>query len=69
MALTQHPPKQLPNRNQFKHVIFAPDAENGLEASVFPFAREAIARKDWDAAAKAIKMTAETLNRAGERLG
>ena len=59
----------MPNRDQFKHVLFAPDLENGLEASVFPFAREAIATKDWKKAAEAIKMTADVLNRAGERLG
>jgi N-acetylated-alpha-linked acidic dipeptidase len=60
---------QLPGREQFKHVIFAPDANNGHEASVFPFARDAIEKKDWDAAAKAIKKTADIINRAGERLG
>ncbi|XP_014556141.1 hypothetical protein COCVIDRAFT_100564 [Bipolaris victoriae FI3] len=59
----------LPNRDQFKHVLFAPDLENGLEASVFPYAREAIASKDWKRAAEAIQMTADVLNRAGERLG
>lgn len=63
------PSFQLPNRDQFKHVIFAPDLNNGLDATIFPFAREAIAKKDWNAAAAAIKKTAEILNRAGERLG
>ena len=62
-------PCQLPNREQFKHVIFAPDINNGLESSVFPFARDAIEKKDWDAAAKAIKKTADILNWAAERLG
>jgi N-acetylated-alpha-linked acidic dipeptidase len=59
---------QLPGRNQFKHVIFAPDANNGLESSVYPFIRDAIERKDWAAAAKAIKKTAEVLDRAGDAL-
>jgi N-acetylated-alpha-linked acidic dipeptidase len=31
--------------------------------------RDAIEKKDWDAAAKAIKKTAEILDRAGEALG
>lgn len=35
---------------------------------MYPFVRDAIERKDWDAAAKAIKMTAEVLNRAGDAL-
>ena len=59
----------MPNRDQYKHVVFAPDLNNGLEASVFPFAREAIEKKDWDAASKAIKKTADILNRASDRLG
>ncbi|KAF1947893.1 Zn-dependent exopeptidase [Clathrospora elynae] len=59
----------LPGRDQFKHVIFAPDANNGLEAAVFPFVRDAIEKKDWSAAAKAIRKTADILNRAGDRLG
>jgi N-acetylated-alpha-linked acidic dipeptidase len=58
----------LPDRNQFKHVIFAPDADNGLEASVYPFVRQAIENKDWDAAAKAIRKTADVLNRAADAL-
>jgi N-acetylated-alpha-linked acidic dipeptidase len=49
-------------------VIFAPDASNGLESSVYPFIRDAIEKKDWDAAGRAIKMTAEVLNRAGDAL-
>lgn len=59
----------LPNREQFKHVIFAPNANNGFETLVFPFAREAIEKKDWDLTAKMVKKTADILNRAGDRLG
>ncbi|KAF1836220.1 N-acetylated-alpha-linked acidic dipeptidase 2 [Decorospora gaudefroyi] len=61
-------PHGLPGREQFKHIVFAPDANNGLETSVFPFARHAIEKNDWDAAAKAIRKTADVLNRAGDRL-
>ncbi len=60
--------EQLPGRDQYKHVIFAADANNALEASVFPFARDAIEKKDMDAAAKMIKKTADVLNRACENL-
>ncbi|KAF2852882.1 N-acetylated-alpha-linked acidic dipeptidase 2 [Plenodomus tracheiphilus IPT5] len=59
----------LPNREQYKHAIFAPDVDNGLKTSVFPFARDAIEKKDWVLAASMIKKTAEILNRAGDRLG
>ncbi|KAF1921165.1 hypothetical protein BDU57DRAFT_562801 [Ampelomyces quisqualis] len=58
----------LPGRDQFKHVIFAPSADNALESSVYPYIRDAIAEKDWDTAHKAIRMTADVLNRAGDNL-
>ncbi|KAL5118064.1 hypothetical protein ACEQ8H_004051 [Pleosporales sp. CAS-2024a] len=58
----------LPDRKQFKHVIFAPTKDNALETSVFPFIRDAIEKRDWDAAAMAIKKTSDVLNRAGDAL-
>lgn len=60
---------QLPNREQFKHTLFAPSLSNGLESSVFPFARDALEKKDWNAAKEMIRKTAEALDRAGEILG
>jgi N-acetylated-alpha-linked acidic dipeptidase len=60
--------KQLPGRTQFKHVLFAPSPHNALHGDVFPFVRAAIEKKDWDAAAKAIKMTADKLVQAAEGL-
>jgi hypothetical protein len=35
---------------------------------VYPFIRDAVEKKDWTLAAKAIKMTADILNRAGDAL-
>jgi N-acetylated-alpha-linked acidic dipeptidase len=35
---------------------------------VYPFVRDAIEKKDWDAAAKAIRKTADVLNRAAAAL-
>ena len=64
--LTQHP--QLPGRPQFKHVLFAPSPHNALAGDVFPFVRAAIEKRDWDAAAKAIKMTADKLAQAADAL-
>jgi N-acetylated-alpha-linked acidic dipeptidase len=49
-------------------VIFAPDASNGLESAVYPFIRDAIEKKDWEEVGRAIKLTAEVLNRAGDAL-
>lgn len=60
---------QLPGREQFKHAIFAPDINNALDTAVFPFARDAIEKKDWDLAAKMIKKTADILNAAADNLG
>lgn len=59
---------QLPGREQFKHVLFAPSSSNALESSVFPFARDAIEKQDWGAAKEAIKKTADTLNKAADML-
>ncbi|KAF2133336.1 Zn-dependent exopeptidase [Dothidotthia symphoricarpi CBS 119687] len=58
----------LPNRTQFKHSLFAPSLENGLEGVVFPRAREAIERQDWVAAKEALQRTADALEFASERL-
>ncbi|CBX99888.1 predicted protein [Plenodomus lingam JN3] len=62
------PLSQLPNREQYKHAIFAPDAHNGLDTLVFPFIREPIEQRDWDLAAKMVRKTADILNRAMGRL-
>jgi N-acetylated-alpha-linked acidic dipeptidase len=61
--------QQLPGRDQFKHVIFGPDAfGSGHDAAVFPFVRDAVEKGDWKLAEQQIKKTAEILKRAGERL-
>lgn len=60
---------QLPNREQFKHMLFAPSLENAYQSSVFPFARDALDKKDWVRARDEIGRTAEFLNRAGDMLG
>ncbi|UPX14603.1 Glutamate carboxypeptidase II [Ascochyta rabiei] len=61
-------PRGLPGREQFKHVLFAPSSANGLESSVFPFARDAIDKKDWARAKEQIKKTADVLDRAADML-
>ncbi|KAJ4994001.1 glutamate carboxypeptidase-like protein 1 [Stagonosporopsis vannaccii] len=62
-------PRGLPSREQFKHTLFAPSLANAHESSVFPFARDALEKRDWAAAKEMIKKTAEALDRAGELLG
>ncbi|KAL6702413.1 hypothetical protein ACN47E_002055 [Coniothyrium glycines] len=59
----------LPGRDQFKHAIFAPDTNNALATSVFPFARDAIDKQDWALAAQMIKKTADIINAASDKLG
>lgn len=62
-------PHGLPGRDQFKHVVFGPDSyDSSYGVSIFPFAREAIKKKDWDLATKEIKKTADIINRAIEGL-
>ncbi|OSS53751.1 hypothetical protein B5807_00268 [Epicoccum nigrum] len=61
-------PRGLPTRDQFKHVLFAPSLANAFESSVFPFARDALEKKDWAAAKEALQKTADYLNRASDIL-
>ncbi|KAF2644929.1 Zn-dependent exopeptidase [Massarina eburnea CBS 473.64] len=60
----------LPGRDQFKHVVFGPDAsgDGGDDAVLFPFVKDAILKGDWKMAEQALKKTAEIIDRAGERL-
>lgn len=61
--------EQLPGRDQYKHIIFGPDAYgSGYDSAIFPFARDAIEKRDWKLAEKQIKKTADILNRASDRL-
>lgn len=49
--------------------MFGPDAYgSGYDAAMFPFARDAIEKKDWKLAEKMIQKTADTLNYASDRL-
>lgn len=38
---------QVPNRTQFKHVIFAPQAWSGYDEAYFPAIRDAIDSGNW----------------------
>jgi N-acetylated-alpha-linked acidic dipeptidase len=39
-----------------------------LDAAVFPFARDAIEKKDWELAKKMIQKTADAINYASDKL-
>ncbi|KAF2191229.1 N-acetylated-alpha-linked acidic dipeptidase 2 [Zopfia rhizophila CBS 207.26] len=62
-------PHGIPGRDQYKHVIFGPDASgSGYDAAIFPFVRDAIEAKDFDLAKKQLQKTADILNNASDKL-
>ncbi|KAF2007118.1 Zn-dependent exopeptidase [Amniculicola lignicola CBS 123094] len=59
----------IPGREQYKHVVFGPDASgSGYDAAIFPFARDAIQKKDWKLATKQLKKTADLIRYATDKL-
>lgn len=59
---------QLPGRSQFKHVIFAPQAWSGYNASYFPAIRDALDEQDWSLAQKQLEKAVAILNKATDKL-
>jgi hypothetical protein len=60
---------QIPGRDQYKHVVFGPDASgSGYDVSIFPFVRDAIENNDWPLAKKQLQKTADILKRAAEHV-
>lgn len=58
----------IPGREQFKHVIFGPQAWSGYDVGYFPAVRDAVERGDWEHAQEWVEKIAEILRRAGEGL-
>jgi len=63
-----YPHAQLPGREQFKHVIFAPQAWSGYDEAFFPGIRDAIDEDKWADAQKQVEKVSRILLRASERL-
>jgi N-acetylated-alpha-linked acidic dipeptidase len=61
-------PYGIPNREQFKHVIFGPQLWSGYDESYFPFIRDAIDAKDWELAQKQVDKTARIISSASDKL-
>ena len=59
---------QLPGREQFKHIIFAPQAWNGYDAQYFPSIRDAIEAEDWVLAQQQVVRVADKLSYASRKL-
>lgn len=60
--------KQLKDREQFKHVLFAPQKWSGYDGAFFPAVRDAIEDDDWERAYAAVDKAAELIVRASENL-
>jgi len=59
---------QIPGREQFKHVIFGPQAWSGYDEAYFPAIRDAVDTGDWPAAQTQLEKAARILRRASEKL-
>ena len=58
----------LPGREQFKHVIFAPQAWDGYGSSYFPGVRDAIDEGNWELAQQQIEKVAGIITYASRKL-
>ncbi|KAF6830892.1 glutamate carboxypeptidase [Colletotrichum plurivorum] len=58
----------IPNRSQFKHVIYGPQAWPGNKPVTFPAIRDAIDAGDWKLASKLVEKTARVIQNATEML-
>ncbi|TDZ29897.1 putative glutamate carboxypeptidase [Colletotrichum spinosum] len=54
----------IPNRPQFKHVIFGPQAWSGNSSVTFPAIRDAVDAGDWTLATKLVEKTARIISNA-----
>ncbi|KAF2453292.1 hypothetical protein BDY21DRAFT_356261 [Lineolata rhizophorae] len=58
----------VPGREQFKHIIFGPQAWSGYDEAYFPAIRDAIDSGNWTAAQTQLQKAADILSRACDRL-
>ncbi|KAJ5550975.1 hypothetical protein N7461_005673 [Penicillium sp. DV-2018c] len=58
----------IPNRTQFRHVIFGPELWSGYDASLFPAIRDSINTGNWTLAQYWIDRVASTINHASHKL-
>lgn len=56
-------PQGLPNRRWFRHAFYAPGVYTGYAAAIMPGVREALARKDWNAAAQQVDLIKIVIDR------
>ncbi|RDW89046.1 hypothetical protein BP6252_01078 [Coleophoma cylindrospora] len=58
----------IPNRTQFKHVVFGPQLWSGYEEAFFPAIRDAVEARDWTLAKKQVDKTADIIMKASRKL-
>ncbi|KAI2616518.1 Zn-dependent exopeptidase [Hypoxylon sp. NC1633] len=58
----------VPNRTQFKHVLFGPQLWSGYEEAYFPAIRDTVDAEDWPLVQKTIDKTADIIRKAGKAL-
>lgn len=60
--------RQVPNRTQFKHVVFGPQLWSGYDETFFPAIRDCIDVRDWELASRYMNKTAALLREAADKL-
>lgn len=60
--------RQIPNRTQFKHVVFGPQLWSGYDEAFFPAIRDAVDARDWTLAQKQVQKAADIIMRASRKL-
>ena len=61
-------PLQVPNRTQFKHVIFGPQLWSGYDEAFFPAIRDTVEAEDWELAKLTVEKVARIMRQAATRL-
>lgn len=59
---------QIPNRTQFKHVLFGPQLWSGYDEAYFPSIRDTVDSGDWGLANRTIAKVADIIKRAAANL-
>ncbi len=59
---------QIPNRTQFKHVIFGPQLWSGYDEAFFPAIRDTIVAGDWTLANQTVEKVARLIQTAAANL-
>ncbi|KAI0018484.1 peptidase-like protein [Xylariomycetidae sp. FL0641] len=58
----------IPNRTQFKHVVFGPQLWSDPKEAQFPAIRDAVEAEEWELAQKLIEKTAKIISKAANQL-